>query len=57
MLTLILDTLYYICCFRNKPNKETTPFELIINNLDDLAHHELEYLEKQMFKKKKTCCF
>ena len=56
MLTLILDTLYYICCFGHKP-KQTTPFELVINNLDDLAHHELEYLEKQMFKKKKTCCF
>ena len=45
MLTIILDTLYYICCFRNKPTKETTPFELILNNLEDLAKHELEYLE------------
>ena len=59
MLTIILDTLYYICCFRNKPTKETTPFELILNNLEDLAKHELEYLEGHLMKQKKwklQCC-
>ena len=60
MLSIIMDTLYYMCCFRNKP-KEQTPFELIVINLESLAHHELEYLQGHLTKKKTVgsllkCC-
>ena len=60
MISIIMDTIWYLCCFnRNKP-KEQTPFELIVINLESLAHHELEYLESHLMKKKSggslRCC-
>ena len=61
MISIIIDTLYYLCCFnRNKP-KEQSPFELIVINLENLAQHELEYLEGHLTKKKTAdsllkCC-
>ena len=58
MISIIMDTLYYMCCFRSKP-KQQTPFELIVINLESLAHHELEYLEGHLMKKKGgslRCC-
>ena len=55
MLTVIIDTIYYLCCFRNKP-KEQTPFQLILENVESLAHHELEYLQGHLTKKGKNHC-
>jgi hypothetical protein len=58
MLSIIIDILYYVCCFsRNKP-KEQTPFQLILENVESLAHHELEYLEGHLTKKRcrPHCC-
>ena len=60
MISLIIDTIWYLCCFnRNKP-KEQSPFELIVINLENLAQHELEYLQGHLTKKKTVgslrCC-
>ena len=51
MIQLIIDAFYY-CCF-NRPGKNNTPFEVILKNIDDLAHHEIEFIENQITKKNK----
>ena len=60
MISIIIDTIWYLCCFnRNKP-KEQSPFDIILKNIDDLAHHEIEFIENHITKKKKInlkCCF
>jgi len=51
MIQLITDAFYY-CCF-NRPGKNNTPFEVILKNIDDLAHHEIEFIENHITKNKK----
>jgi len=57
MISIIIDAFYY-CCF-NRPGKNNSPFEVILKNLDELANHEIEFIENHIIKKKKInlkCC-
>ena len=57
MISIIIDAFYY-CCF-NRPGKNNSPFEVILKNLDELANHEIEFIENHITKNKKInlkCC-
>ena len=49
MISIIIDAFYY-CCF-HRPYKNNSPFDIILKNIDDLAHHEIEFIENHITNK------
>lgn len=67
MISMICAILYEMCCLggdreRGKKEKNKTIFNHIIDNLEDLAEHEMEFIIEQFHQKKKKaksknlCC-
>ena len=58
MITIIIDALYY-CCFHRPGKKDTTPFDLVLKNLGELAEHEVHFIENKITENKRwklKCC-
>ena len=58
MITFIIEACYY-CCFGPR-KKEPNAINLLLDNIEDLAEHELKYLLDKFTqvhqKKKNLCC-
>jgi hypothetical protein len=54
---MIMDLIYY-CCFREKIKTDTT--EGVLNHLEQMAEHEIEWILKKLNHEKKRslnlCC-